>query len=387
MVRDNTLRDYRYISARTLLGMSKLDRCQSLPENTWTPIEDLWHLVFISHRWGSENDPDPDRTQLAALQQMVNQIANISVAIADERVGADAVQNRLRLIPDLMRQGTLQAAHLVFRILCYDKELTSDRVDRFAGEGILDAIGFWYDYSCLPQDPKTAAESIEFARSLQGIGDMILSPYVSTLVLRKDGDGYLSRGWCFAESLIASYKQDVNLPMVLLTDRMHRSISIFNAEPFLGYQQGAKLAIEIWQDLVSGLNTWDCFTKIIEFTALPLLLKQGQTESDFALTTTDTVDIAVPLLAIQGWLAMVGDRLPELNLSIPLSSLLPDRGLACRDRQDYILVALLILKSLVNKDATDDLAIWHGAIVRFTTGRSLIVCRQNGVLTWQDDIK
>jgi hypothetical protein len=48
-------------------------------------------------------------------------------------------------------------------------------------------IGFWYDYSCLPQDPKTPAEEQEFAQTLQGIGEMILSPQVSTLVLRKEG--------------------------------------------------------------------------------------------------------------------------------------------------------------------------------------------------------
>jgi hypothetical protein len=205
------LQEYRYITARTLLGMSKLARCQSLPDNMWIPAKNLWHLVFISHRWGSQNDPDPDGSQLAALKQMMQQIADISVALTEERVGSDAVRDRLRLIPSFMRQGTLQAAHLVFRILCYEEELPLEEVNRFAGEGILDAIGFWYDYSCLPQDPKTPAEAIEFTQALQGIGNMILSPRVSTLVLRKEGDGYLSRAWCFAESMIASAKQDLDI--------------------------------------------------------------------------------------------------------------------------------------------------------------------------------
>jgi hypothetical protein len=152
------------------------------------------------------------------------------------------------------------------------------------------------------------------------------------------------------------------------------------------HQQAADRVFELWTDASSSLTTWDCFCKIIEVTALPLLLKAGQNESDFALTTTDTVEIAVPLLTIQMWLAMVGNKLDELDLSVHLSSLLSDRGLECRDRQDYILVALLILQSLVSKDATDDLAIWHSAIERFTTGRSLILSRSNGILTWRDEI-
>jgi hypothetical protein len=378
---------YRYISARTILGMPKLDRCQSLPKNTWTCGENLWHLVLISHRWGSQNDPDPDGMQLAALKQMMRQIADISVAISDEQIGAEAVRDRLNLIPSFMQQGTLQAAHLVFRILCSEVELPLDEVNRVAGDGILDTIGFWYDYSCLPQDPKTPAEAIEFSQALQGIGDMILLPRVSTLVLRSEGDGYLSRGWCFAESMIASAKQDTNMPMVLLTDRLNQSISLFNTENFLVYQQMVDQLFELWTDTSSSLTTWECFCKIIEVTALALLFKAGQTESEFALNITDTVEIGVPLLNIQMYLAMVGNYLNELDLSVHLASLLPDRGLDCRNRQDYILVALLILKSLVSKDATGDLVIWQNAIGRFTTGRSLILSRHDGVLTWQDKIE
>lgn len=367
--------------------MSKLDRCQSLPENTWMSVENIWHLVFISHRWGSQNDPDPDGLQLLALKHMVQRIADISVAISDEQIGSDAVRDRLTLIPSFIQQGTLQAAHFVFRILCYDEELPLDEVNRFAGEEILDAIGFWYDYSCLPQDPKTPTEMIEFTQALQDIENMILSSRVSTLVLRSEGDGYLSRGWCFAESMIAYYKQDVNRPMVLLTDRLEQPISIFNDELFSVHQQAADRVLELWTDASSLLTTWDCFCKIIEVTALPLLLRVGQTESDFALTLTDTVQIGASLLTIQRWLAMVGNQLNELDLSVHLSALLPDHGLECRDRQDYILVALLILKSLVEKDAKDDLAIWQSAIARFTTGQSLIVSRYEGVLTWRDEFE
>ncbi len=99
---------YRYISARTLLGLPKLARCQSLPQDSWTPAENLRHFVFISHRWGSQNDPDPSGSQLAALKRMVQRIADIAEAISDERVGVEAAQDRLARVPSLRRQGTLQ---------------------------------------------------------------------------------------------------------------------------------------------------------------------------------------------------------------------------------------------------------------------------------------
>ena len=77
------LQEYRYVSARTLLGLTKLDRCQDFPEDTWTPVEQLWHLVFISHRWGSVADPDPMGTQLEALQRLVRRMVDIAGAIDD----------------------------------------------------------------------------------------------------------------------------------------------------------------------------------------------------------------------------------------------------------------------------------------------------------------
>jgi len=89
------LQAYRYISARTLLAMPKLARCQSLPQNTWTSAENLWHLVFISHRWGSQNDPDPSGLQLIALKSILEKMVDIAEAISDDRVGVEAVQEKI----------------------------------------------------------------------------------------------------------------------------------------------------------------------------------------------------------------------------------------------------------------------------------------------------
>lgn len=374
---------YRYISARTLLEMPKLARCQSLPQNTWTPAENLWHFVFISHRWGSQNDPDPSGSQLAALKQMVQRMADIAEAISDERVGVEAAQNRLARIPSLRRQGTLQAAHLVFRSLCAAESI-QDEVDGEDGRGILDAIGFWYDYSCLPQDPKTPSEDREFAQTLQGIGDMILSPRVSTLVLRKEGDGYVSRGWCFVESMIAQSKDDTNKPLVLWTDRWDEPVSLLDSEPFSVFKQDAEKLMAQWEDSSSTMSAWESFCCGVQATALPLLLKSEASESLFALAQADTLTIGFRLLAhIHSCLALL-PKGGHLDLCVPLATLLQSEGLGCRDDRDYILVSLLLLKSLTSEDAAGDVALWGEALVRFTEGLSLHLTRRDRILEWQD---
>ncbi|PAX59805.1 hypothetical protein [Brunnivagina elsteri] len=375
---------YRYISARTLLEMPKLARCQSLPQNTWTPAENLWHLVFISHRWGNHNDPDSSGLQLAALKLMVQRMADIAEVISDERVGVDAAQSRLARVPSLNRQGTLQAAHLVFRSLCEAESVPDAKAIGDDGRGILDLIGFWYDYSCLPQDPKTPSEADEFAQTLQGIGDMILSSRVSTLILRKEGDGYVSRGWCFAESMIAQSKDDTNKPLVLWTDRWDEPVSLLDSEPFSVFKQDAEKLMAQWEDSSSTMSACESFCCVVQATALPLLLKSKAYESEFALAQADTTTIGIHLLAhIHPWLAILQEG-EHLDLSVHLATLLQSEGLGCRDNRDYILVSLLLLKSLTSKDAAGDVAIWGEALVRFTEGLPLYLIRHDGKLEWQE---
>lgn len=374
---------YRYISGRTLLGMTKLARCQSLPADTWTPAENLWHFVFISHRWGSQNDPDPTDSQLATLQRMVQRIADIAQVISDKQVGVEATRKRLARIPSLRGQGTLQAAHLVFRSLVAAESIPDSEVAWNNGRGMLDLIGFWYDYSCLPQEPKTPTEEQEFAKTLQGIGDMILSPQVSTLILRKDGDGYLSRGWCFAESMIARSKADVNKPLVLQTDRWDAPVSMFDSESFSIFRQDVEKLIVQWEDPANKMSVWDSFSLVIQATALPLFLMSELYTSEFALAIADTTTIGLPLFGhIQFWLVGLQEG-GCLDLSVHLVTLLQNQGLGCRDDRDYILVSLLLLKSMTSEDAKGDVAIWREALVRFTKGLSLHLTRRDGILQWQ----
>jgi hypothetical protein len=374
---------YRYISGRTLLGLKKLARCQSLPYDTWTPAANLWHYVFISHRWGSQPDPDPTGAQLAALQRLVQEIATIAKVISDERVGAEATRDRIAQVPSLGRQGTLQAAHLVFRTLCEGEAVPDAEARWDNGYGVLDVIGFWYDYACLPQDPKTPAEAQEFAQALQGIGELVLSERVSTLVLRKEGDGYLSRGWCFAESMIAQSKRDPYMPMVLRTDRWGQPISLFNSGPLAVFQAETARQMAQWEDPANTLTAWDSFRGVVEATALPLILKSERSNSEFALALEDTINLGARLLAHgHPWLAVLQPG-ATLDLAVPLATLLESQGLGCRDQRDAILVALLLLRSITSEDSQGEIALWREALVRFTEGLPLRVVRQDGTLVWR----
>lgn len=378
------LQQYRYISGRTLMGLSKLDRCQSLSPDTWTPVQDLWSVVFISHRWGSEKDPDPSGSQLATLKRLVQCMVDVTDTILDPRVSYEATCSRLSRIPSLRVQGTLQAAQLVFRTLANGAEYAnqSEDVDWVNGDAILDVIGFWYDYSCLPQDPKTPLEQVEFSRALQEIDDMISSPQVSTLILRKAGDAYLSRGWCVVESVIAYSKDGVQKPMVLRTDEWAKPFSVFNSEI------DSKLAH--WEDKSSYVSAWEALCNAIQSTALPMALGVNLSRSEFSLTLADSLEFGHYLLAaVSAMITVLPDnKLLDLSTHLPTifkKTEFKDTKLECRYEKDYILVSLLLLKSVTGEDATGDVALWREALRRFTEGLSITLTRRDGKFLWLEE--
>ncbi len=375
------IEQYRWISARSLLNLPKLDRCQALPPETWTPASNLWCLVFISHRWGGEHDPDPTGSQLAVLKQFARRIEDIAEVLTDEPESPEQRRVRLARVPSLNRQGTLQAAHLIFRSLAYLAESVPEQMGRLETDSILDVIGFWYDYSCLPQDPRTPAEAEEFARALQDIGEMVASPRVSTLVLRKEGDGYLGRGWCFAESMIASAKEDVFKPMVLRTDRWDEPFAFELSGAFSRLKPQIETVLRLWEEERS-LLVMQVFERAINETAGLMLARADDSMSEFVVAATAATSAGVGMFAdVQARLF----RLREgdcLDLAMELVGVLRRRGLGCRDERDEVLVALLLLKSSVAEDAKGDL-IWWEALKRFTQEKSLVLIRRGKCLKWK----
>jgi hypothetical protein len=378
---------YRYISARSLLKLEKLDRCQDLPVWAWTPAAQLWHLVFISHRWSAMDDPDPISNQLRCLQRLVQRMLDVAVVIEDDRADEKAVRERLARIPSLAQQGSLQAAHLVFRTLSsgFDMEVPEQEAsNQLAGDGILDLIGFWYDFSCLPQDPKSDEEEREFRGALQGIGKMILSPRVSTLLLRQEDDGYLERGWCFAESMIAGAKEDVYKPMILRTDRWGETLALPLEVNNVALRETITAILAQWADVGNPVSAWTAFENIVTGSAILLLGKLDSSMSEFVVAATGSMAMGIGLFAgVMSRLAMlpVGGC---LDLAGELVQVLRGLGLGCRDERDYVTVALLLLRSLTAVDAEGDLKICWSALDRHTVGLALVVERCQAGLVWQD---
>jgi hypothetical protein len=183
--------------------------------------------------------------------------------------------------------------------------------------------------------------------------------------------------------MIAQSKSDPLMPMVLQTDRWDEPISVFNSGAFAAYKPIVEQAMAQWEDPASTLSAWELFSAVIQATALPLLLKSEPSTSEFALALGDTITPGAEVLAqIHPWLVTLQEGGP-LDLAVPLASLLQCQGLGCREPRDYILVALLLLKSLTSEDAIGEVGIWREALVRFTKGLPLRLVRRDGDLVWQ----
>ena len=66
---------------------------------------------------------------------------------------------------------------------------------------LLDRVRLWYDYSCMPQRPRTPEEQRTFEEGLRVLGAYQLVG--RTVVLLDDADDYLGRAWCTLEVLTA----------------------------------------------------------------------------------------------------------------------------------------------------------------------------------------
>jgi hypothetical protein len=171
-------------------------------------------VLFVSHEWETSRHPDPTGRQLKAIKKLLKEVVALMVALLskDERF------KRLDLMPDLLMEGTVQAAYIIRCLL--------DEMDRRGSKGdvleafsddpwsLLTHIGIFYDYMCLPQTLVDAGvirypdEEAEFRESLRHLEDLAVSSLV--IALRFDGDTFDSRAWCTVEfdAFLESYSDD-----------------------------------------------------------------------------------------------------------------------------------------------------------------------------------
>lgn len=140
-------------------------------------------VLFISHRWRTPCNPDPDGATLLALRRLLSAIDGVARGI-DPTCNVAA--------PDLRLPYMLQASIIFERLI----EV------QFDGETTLGSIAIFYDYSCLPQGE--GVRDREFLlKGLSCFPYFIPDSRVTLVAIRSDGDDYAQRAWCVAESVLS----------------------------------------------------------------------------------------------------------------------------------------------------------------------------------------
>lgn len=219
----------------TLIERGRFLRFQDWRDELVTDTRPGEFFCFVSHRWLTPLAPDPEGMQAAFLAwQLLAQICD-AVRIAKYRglhaprmrsaslgayVGIHGSDLAESLLVNLLRRRlsdeSLELAWEEARSLA---GLTDDNgaaaAARDSGLGrlrealsgcptiaaVLSHVQVWYDYSCMPQPPRTPEDETLFRQGLQSLS--IIQLLGHTVILLDEAEDYLSRGWCTLEALVA----------------------------------------------------------------------------------------------------------------------------------------------------------------------------------------
>lgn len=195
----SSLSIFRVLKASFVSDLSSFARRQDVPVDALVPIDkDIDVVLFISHRWLSKSHPDPGNSQLRLLQDFLQCLENLASGDDGATFGDAAATH-----------GNFQAALVMGNHFGEQRELHYSIVSGPSGrESILDRIGIWYDYSCLPQHSSLSERSAEethiFRSSLALLSEFMDWVKVQTVILIDEGDeSYFERGWCYLEAMIS----------------------------------------------------------------------------------------------------------------------------------------------------------------------------------------
>ena len=122
---------YRALTPQYFQDFSTFRRYQDIPDR-YLQSAGVESAWFVSHRWGSWDHPDPTGTQFGILREFLQ-----------------------RHEPKLI----------------------------------------WYDFSCIPQEPRSSAEASLFRESVKNLNSLVIaSDFISIL-----SEDYMARAWCYYE--------------------------------------------------------------------------------------------------------------------------------------------------------------------------------------------
>jgi len=149
-------KEFKFLSYEYFTTENKFKRNQDIQDSLFT--RNPRRIIFLSHKWETNNDPDPTGIQFRTMTMMTHM----------------------------------------------DKE-----------------AGYFYDYSSIPQNPRTSDEDILFKSCLGKLNDLIKSS-LFFVIIRSD---VLLSAWCSIEIVLAIYHKRLiqrALIPVLLNTRCHR---------------------------------------------------------------------------------------------------------------------------------------------------------------------
>jgi hypothetical protein len=224
-----------WLPATALVEAGRFERMQDWRDVLTDELTPGRFYCFISHRWRTPTHPDPDgiHARFVAWQVFAHlceavRVAHLRGLDAPRRfstslgfpIGPHGSQlaesilvNVLRPArdPALVAEAASEVASVEELVENYGLAATAEDEGLRALAGVLrsrpvlaDLMGrvlLWYDYSCMPQQPRSAdeealfREGLNFLNGVQALG--------STAVVLDDVEDYLGRAWCTLEVIVA----------------------------------------------------------------------------------------------------------------------------------------------------------------------------------------
>ena len=224
-----------WLPISTVIRVGRLRRFQDGRHEVAAETKPGHFYCFVSHRWLATTEPDPAGTQAAFLAWQIFSHLCDAIRVAQYRGLTQPRLRHLALGPIVGVAGGDLAEALLVNVLrpALDvatvaeawKEVRSiasliehNGVVSAAGDtglqrlrqtldacpilaALMARIHVWYDYSCMPQPPRTPEDEVLFREGLQNLVAIQLLGH--TVVLLDEAEDYLSRGWCTLEALVA----------------------------------------------------------------------------------------------------------------------------------------------------------------------------------------
>ena len=226
-----------------LIAAGRFGRMQDITADLVPSTEPGNHYCFVSHRWLTPTAPDPDGDQARLLAWQLVAAMCEAVYVAHERglhtprkiskigelpIGAYGSDLAEAFIVNVLRHQ-LRPADLD-AVRAEIDALQKETADRGVPAGhtdtglrrlrelvaahprlrsLLTHVHVWYDYSCMPQQPRTPEEQAVFEEGLTHLE--IHQLLGRTAILLDDADDYLTRAWCTLEALTADAARTVDL--------------------------------------------------------------------------------------------------------------------------------------------------------------------------------